>query len=253
MEFNPPASAEQKARPGLSLRGAGGRSPVARALLQTRPRVTSPNSADRWEGALKSPKNKVSNRWTRPPGGAGTRELAEPPGTPASSSPATRALGPGPRQRLCARPLRPPRGAHLLPAPSPGGGGAARRRSRIPGSDATAGARGAFPPLANGSAVVHAAGPAATPAPPPGPRPWTVRSPSDPAEWPRRGRRGCGGSPRAAFRPFLRRRALRRERSACQMVARGGAGGEGSDSVSPLGGGGPLTQHPPWVGEQREP
>lgn len=67
---------------GLSPCRAGGRSPAAPAVLQARPRVTSPNSSDRRrEGAgdPKSPKNRVSNQRARPPGGAGAQEPVELP------------------------------------------------------------------------------------------------------------------------------------------------------------------------------
>lgn len=226
--------------PGLSLRRAGS-SPAAMAWLQTQPGVTSSNSCGWQEGAPKSPKNIVSNRRVRLPGGAQTQKRAELPvsglGTRSFSVPATARASSRSRQRrerrlsvLCAtltgsppragrrwRQLR--RSAHARP---------------IPGSDAAAGARGAFPPLANGSAVTRAAGPAATPAPPPGPRPWTVRAPSAPGGWPYRGRGDRAGSLRATFWPLPLRMGAA-QGAADLMVARGGAV-EGSDSVPPLGG-----------------
>lgn len=110
----------------------------------------------------KSPKNRVSNRGPALQAGPGTgpgprasraAELVVGPasGQTASASSRRAAVSPPARpphtfraqreSRTCSRP--PTRGGG-------GGGGSARRRGRIPGSDATTGARRAFPPLANG-------------------------------------------------------------------------------------------------------
>lgn len=184
----------------------------------------------------------------RPPG---AQPLAEQP----SWSPALRTLVAGPwgrrrrRRRRRARDLFVRGAARTRPRPprDGDGGGAARRRGRIPGSDATAGARGAFPPLANGSAVARVAGSAATPAPPPGPRPWTVRAPSDPVGWPLSDLRGRGGSPpRAAFCPLSAPRGAA-QGAAGRMVCGAGRAARGltqfplsvegvSDSLPSLGG-----------------
>ncbi|XP_005351804.2 transcription factor p65 [Microtus ochrogaster] len=112
----------------------------------------------------KSPKNRVSNRGPALQAGPGPRasSAAQPQERPCSraglgtnSLGALRSLPRCPRLSAAHLPC-PARAAHLLQAPTRvGGGGAARRRGRIPGSDATAGARRAFPPLANGFALAR--------------------------------------------------------------------------------------------------
>lgn len=131
----PPAFAGG-AGPGLSLRRAGGHSPAALALLQTRPGVTSPNSSDPREGAPKSPKNIVSNRWARPPDEAQRREQPSRPASPGSSlragslfvSRAAHTCRRPPAARR-ARPLRPPCGTHLASAPRGAAAAAAAQRA----------------------------------------------------------------------------------------------------------------------------
>lgn len=125
----------------------------------------------RWERGgerdPKSPKNRVSNRGPALQAGPGPRasqrRCAAGSGLRPGGPRTDRLGGLPPRSGVptrapphAARLPRPARVAHLPSAPTRvGDGGAARRRGRIPGSDATTGARRAFPPLANGFALAR--------------------------------------------------------------------------------------------------
>ncbi|KAM7329757.1 hypothetical protein ACRRTK_011370 [Alexandromys fortis] len=177
---------------GLSLRSANGRA-CQQPWLCSRPGlgdITKLLRSERGgEQNPKSPKNRVSNRGPALQAGPGPRasSAARPRERPCSRAGlGTNSLGALRSRPRCPRlsaahlpcPARP---AHLLRAPTRvGGGGAARRRGRIPGSDATAGARRAFPPLANGFALVRR-GLSCDP----GPAPGTPAMDGEAALWPR--------------------------------------------------------------------
>lgn len=71
-----------RSRPGPFPEQGGRPQPSRPGWAPDPARVTSPNSSDQREGAPKSPKNIVSNRWARPRGGAWTREGAQQPRQP---------------------------------------------------------------------------------------------------------------------------------------------------------------------------
>lgn len=205
----------------------------------------------------KSPKNRVSNRGPALQAEPGPRAscAAQPRERPCSRAGlGTNSLGALPSRPRCPRLSAahlpcPARAAHLLRSPTRvGGGGAARRRGRIPGSDATAGARRAFPPLANGFALARR-GLSCDP----GPAPGTLAMDGEAALRPRgvaalepRGLRREPPLPRAVFLPFLRRGVLRREPQAGWWHGAGRAA-RGLTQL-PLSVEGALTQCPSWVG-----
>lgn len=196
----------------------------------------------------KSPKNRVSNRGPALQAGLG-------PGASCAAQPGERpVVGRASGQTASASsrraPVSPARAPHTFraqresrtcsrPPTRVGGGGAARRRGRIPGSDATTGARRAFPPLANGFALARRGFSCD-----PGPAPGTLAMDGEAALWLTGwlpwSSGACGGIPPLpppGRLPPLSAPRVAAQGAAGRMVARGGAACEGSDSVTPLSGG----------------